>query len=74
MAVEQDKKSISYKKLSKLVSRKSNLAFALGNEVTGLSKKDLELCDEIIEIPMKGNKESLNVAVAAGIILFDALK
>ena len=66
IGIEQDKNSINYK----LINKKSDLALVFGNEVTGLSKKDLELCDEIAEIPMKGKKESLNVSVAAGIILF----
>ncbi len=66
VAVEQDKNSINYK----LLSTDYNLAFVFGNEVTGLSKKDLLLCDLIAEIPMRGKKESLNVSVAAGIVLF----
>lgn len=66
IAIEQNPKSKNYKNFKYL----KNVAFVFGNEVTGLSQKDLALCDEIIEIPMKGKKESLNVAVAAGIILF----
>lgn len=46
------------------------LALALGNEVRGLSKASLKLCDVILEIPMRGKKESLNVSVAAGIAMF----
>src|SRR3989344_3053730 len=69
VGVEQDKKAKDYK----LLSNSYNLAFVFGNEVDGLSKEDIELCDEIVEIPMKGKKESLNVAVAAGIILFNNL-
>lgn len=41
-----------------------------GNEVEGLSKPLLQQCDDVVEIPMHGNKESLNVSVAAGIALF----
>jgi 23S rRNA (guanosine2251-2'-O)-methyltransferase len=79
VAIEQDEKSVDYRKIknSKLVSRNpaspaggSKLALVFGNEVEGLSKRDLELCDVIAEIPMKGKKESLNVAVSAGIALF----
>lgn len=43
------------------------LALIIGEERKGVSKKLLELCDEIIEIPMHGRKESLNVSVAFGI-------
>ena len=39
----------------------------------GVSEKILKLCDSVIEIPMSGKKESLNVSVSAGIILFNAL-
>lgn len=44
--------------------------FMFGNEVRGLSRKMRAQCDTLIEIPMHGRKESLNVSVAAGIILF----
>ncbi|MEA2006867.1 MAG: TrmH family RNA methyltransferase [Patescibacteria group bacterium] len=43
------------------------MALLLGNEVKGLSKKMLEYVDQVVEIPMLGKKESLNVSVAFGI-------
>ncbi len=45
-------------------------AFVFGDEVRGVSPEVLDLADAIIEIPMYGKKESLNVSVAVGIILF----
>lgn len=69
VAVEQDKNSIDYRK-SKVY--KKNLVI-LGNEVGGIEKEILDLCDEIIEIPMLGKKESLNVSVATGIILYNLI-
>jgi tRNA G18 (ribose-2'-O)-methylase SpoU len=42
----------------------------LGNEIKGLPPAILKRADKILEIPMKGRKESLNVAVAFGIISF----
>ncbi len=66
VAVEQDPASISYKKFKK----KKPTLLIFGNEVDGLQKNILKKCDAIIEIPMHGKKESLNVSVAAGIILF----
>lgn len=42
----------------------------LGNEVTGIAEDDLALCDTVLEIPMFGKKESLNVSVAAGVAIF----
>jgi len=68
VAVEQHRKSRPYYSLPKSKSKKVALIF--GNEPDGLSVKDLKLADEILEIPMAGKKESLNVSVAAGIVLF----
>lgn len=70
IALEQDKKSINYKKFKP----KFPLALILGNEVRGISQDILSLCDDIIEIPMSGKKESLNVAVACGVALFSIKK
>ena len=44
----------------------------LGPESTGFTREELELADKKVTIPMKGAAESLNVAVAAGILLFEA--
>lgn len=46
------------------------LALVVGNEVEGVSEEVLELCDHHIEIPMQGQKASLNVSVAAGIAMY----
>lgn len=51
-----------------------NVALTVGNEVDGVSKEALDRSDEILEIPMKGKKESLNVSVATGIALFELNK
>lgn len=51
-----------------------SFALVVGNEVEGVSKEALELSDEVVEIPMEGKKESLNVAVATGIALFVLIK
>lgn len=69
IGIEQAKNSVDYKKI-KLEDK--NL-FILGNEVEGISQDILNHCDKIAEIPMKGKKESLNVAVTAGIALFRIL-
>lgn len=69
IAVEQDEKSIKYKEVE---TREKN-AFIMGPEVEGLSQDVLETCDIIAEIPMKGEKESLNVSVACGVVLFTIL-
>ena len=46
------------------------VALLLGEEVKGIEKSLLDACNDIIEIPMQGKKESFNVSVAAGIALF----
>lgn len=51
-------------------SPKDQFALIVGNEVTGVSQVALEASDAVIEIPMQGGKESLNVSVATGIALF----
>jgi len=45
----------------------SKSALIVGREVEGIEQKVLDMCDEILEIPMRGKKESLNVAQAAAI-------
>lgn len=69
-ALEQDKKAIDYRKFKP----KFPLALVVGNEVKGVSKKVLSLCDNIIELPMCGKKESLNVSVAFGIAGYEIIK
>lgn len=46
------------------------VAYMFGNEVTGLVSSELVASDVIVSIPMRGRKESLNVATTAGIVLF----
>jgi RNA methyltransferase, TrmH family len=49
-------------------------ALVLGPESTGLTAEELESADQGVSIPMKGDAESLNVSVAAGILLFEAAR
>lgn len=46
------------------------LALLVGNEVDGIDEALLQMCDDIVEIPMLGEKESFNVSVAAAITLY----
>jgi len=50
------------------------LALVIGNEISGVSQDLLDLCDFSIEIPQYGIKQSLNVAVAYGIMIFELRK
>ena len=66
VGVEQDKRAVDYRTFRP----KAKTLFVFGNEVRGIPKGLRAKCDVLVEIPMHGTKESLNVAVAAGIILF----
>jgi 23S rRNA (guanosine2251-2'-O)-methyltransferase len=70
IAVEQDVKSIPYGK----ADYKFPIALIVGHESTGVSREVLDMCDQIVEIPMWGVNKSLNVVVSLGIVLFEAMK
>ena len=46
------------------------LALIVGNEVDGVALSHLALADDVVELPMLGDKESLNVAVASAVVLY----
>ena len=50
------------------------LALVLGNEAHGVDHSTLECCDQMLEIPMYGYKNSLNVAGAAAVACFEVLR
>jgi 23S rRNA (guanosine2251-2'-O)-methyltransferase len=50
------------------------LAWVLGAEGSGLRQLTRKTCDQLVNIPMKGAVESLNVSVASGICLYEALR
>ena len=66
VGIEQDACSIDYR----TYIQKGPTLFVLGNEVRGISPSLRKQCDVLLEIPMHGKKESLNVSVAGGIVLF----
>ncbi|HUQ67787.1 MAG TPA: RNA methyltransferase [Flavitalea sp.] len=68
-AVEQVEKSIPLHEFSYTNAGKTAVIF--GNEVTGIDQEVLKLCDGSIEIPQFGMKHSLNISVAAGIVLWE---
>lgn len=53
------------------VDYKIPIALIVGNEEKGIRKLTAEKCDHLVKIPMKGKIQSLNVSVAAGILLFE---
>jgi 23S rRNA (guanosine2251-2'-O)-methyltransferase len=70
IALEQDSRATNL-----VTSPKPLVPFVLivGNEVEGVSKEVLEMSDEVVEIMMQGEKESLNVSVSTGIALYELL-
>lgn len=67
LALEQSKRSVPY---SKFLIPDSRFCLVVGNEIKGLDSRILKFADKILEIPMLGKKESLNVSVAFGIVAY----
>ena len=70
-AVEQAEGSVMLDNLT--LNKEAKYAVILGNEVKGVSQQVVNLCDCCIEIPQYGTKHSLNVAVSAGIVLWQMM-
>lgn len=66
VGLEQDDRAMSLPKYDP----SGKVALLLGEEVHGIEQEFRNLCDDLIEIPMRGRKESFNVSVAAGIALY----
>ena len=71
ICLEQNQESIHFKKVKPM--KDGDTYIVVGNEVDGVSEYLLKMSHEIAEIPLFGKKESLNVSVATGIILFSLL-
>ena len=75
-AIEQTEGSISLEQFKQLHPNASNhpLAFVFGNEVDGVDQEVIGICDGVIEIPQWGMKHSLNISVAAAIVLWEFVR
>ena len=51
-----------------------NICLVMGNEIFGVSDEILKLCDEVVYIPMKGKKQSMNVSIAGSIAMWEMMK
>lgn len=71
-AVEQVENSFSLEKVS--FDSTEKIAVILGNEVTGVEQDTILQCDGCIEIPQLGMKHSLNIATAAGVVLWEIVR
>lgn len=70
-AVEQ---AVESWKLGSFTVEEDKVAVIFGNEVTGVEQSTIQLCDGVIEIPQLGMKHSLNVATAAGVVLWELIR
>lgn len=71
-AIEQVENSIMLDKFS--VDAIEKMAVVFGNEVSGVDESVIKECDGCIEIPQLGMKHSLNISVAAGIVLWELVR
>jgi 23S rRNA (guanosine2251-2'-O)-methyltransferase len=71
-AVEQAEKSVNLQAAG--FGPNEKIALIFGNEVTGVEQDTIAQCDGCIEIPQLGMKHSLNISVAAGIVLWEIVR
>ncbi|OIV41907.1 RNA methyltransferase [Flavobacterium johnsoniae] len=69
LAIEQVESSVFLQDFQ--VEKDKKYALVFGNEVYGVSQEAVAICDGCIEIPQLGTKHSLNIAVSAGIVVWD---
>lgn len=71
LAIEQTEGSIL---LDQYEHSNTTTAFVFGNEVEGVSDEVIQACDGVIEIPQWGMKHSLNISVAAAVVLWEFVR
>lgn len=64
----------SYKLNAISIEPEEKIAIVFGNEVTGVEQSTIALCDGCLEIPQLGMKHSLNIATAAGVVLWELVR
>ncbi|MEN8201876.1 MAG: RNA methyltransferase [Bacteroidota bacterium] len=72
LSVEQTEGAISLEKLE--LSKDQKYALVFGHEIRGVDQLVVDMSDMCIEIPQHGTKHSLNISVAAGIVIWDVFK
>ena len=71
LAIEQTEGSMM---LDAYTHKDAPTAFVFGNEVDGVSDEVIQVCDGVIEIPQWGMKHSLNISVAAAVVLWEFVR
>lgn len=69
--LEQTPESIDFHRIAS--EKHENICLILGNEIEGVQKRFIDIADFCVEIPMLGQKQSLNVATAGGICMYQFL-
>ncbi|MCR4034028.1 MULTISPECIES: RNA methyltransferase [Flavobacterium] len=69
MAIEQVESAVFLQDFK--IEKNQKYALVFGNEVFGVAQEAVAICDGCIEIPQLGTKHSLNIAVSAGIVVWD---
>jgi len=72
LSVEQTEGALSLEKIELLAGQKYALVF--GHEIRGVDQKVVDQSDQCIEIPQYGTKHSLNISVAAGIVIWEVFR
>jgi len=72
ICVEQVEGSVELQNIK--IDKEQKYALVFGNEVDGVDQKVLDMCDMCVEIPQFGTKHSFNIAVSAGIVLWELNK
>lgn len=70
IGIEQSEKSMPFTECDYSLP----IALVVGNETNGISKEVLDMCDQIVELPMLGINKSLNVMVSLGIVLYKVIE
>ena len=71
IAVEQSHESFDYRKLGELEIPSSEVVLVMGEETKGIESEILSRVNSVVELPMRGEKESLNVSVAFGVVAYE---
>lgn len=69
IGIEQAEGAISLKDF--IPEKNIKYALVFGHEVNGVDQEIIDMCDQVIEIPQSGTKHSLNIAVSAGIVMWE---
>lgn len=70
LGLEEAPRAIDLRGAPNVIQESQDTLLIVGNEVTGVDPELLDLCDELLYIPMRGQKKSFNVAIAFGIAAY----